>query len=154
MKTKGTHLYFIDPRDDSITKLACPKAVTGFSSSATSIDTTCLDSDGMESDPGMPTPGVISVPVDFDTAKPSHMKLEGLRKAGLRCKWALGFGDGVAAPTVDSSGDFELPDTRSWILFNAHVADIPLDFAVNANVASTFSLQQSGDREIIPKVSS
>lgn len=154
MKTKGTQLFFIDPRDDSITKLECPKAATGFSSSTTSIDTTCLDSEGMESDPGMPTPGAISVPLDFDTAKASHMKLENLRKAQVRCKWALGFGDGVTPPTVDSAGDFDLPDTRSWILFDAHIADIPLDFAVNANVASIISLQPSGDREIIPKVSS
>ena len=67
--------------------------------------------------------------------------------------WAVGFSDGTAAPTIDSSGDFVLPGTRSWITFSGYIADIPFDFALSSVVKSTVAVQVSGAPVLVPKVS-
>lgn len=155
--TKGTQLYILDPRTvpfgDVITKLECPKSISGLSLSTPQIDTTCLDSTAMEFVPGMPSPGAATIGLDFDTAKESHMLIEDLNKNQVVAQFAIGLSDGVdVAPTgVDSQGDFILPTTRTWIVFTGYVADLPLDFAINSTVQSNFTVQQSGRREIIPK---
>lgn len=155
--TKGTQLYILDPRTvpfgDVITKLECPKSISGLSLSTPQIDTTCLDSTAMEFVPGMPSPGAATIGLDFDTAKESHMLIEDLNKNQVVAQFAIGLSDGVdIAPTgIDSQGDFILPTTRTWIVFTGYVADLPLDFAINSTVQSNFTVQQSGRREIIPK---
>lgn len=155
--TKGTQLYILDPRTvpfgDVITKLDCPKSISGLSLSTPQIDTTCLDSTAMEFVPGMPSPGAATIGLDFDTAKESHMLIEDLNKNQVVAQFAIGLSNGVdIAPTgVDSQGDFILPTTRTWIVFTGYVADLPLDFAINSTVQSNFTVQQSGRREIIPK---
>lgn len=155
--TKGTQLYILDPRPapygDVITKLDCPKSITGLGLSTPQIDTTCLDSDAMEFVPGMPNPGAATIGLDFDTAKDSHMLIEDLNKDQVIAQFALGLSDGVGiAPTgVDSQGDFVLPATRTWVVFQGYIADLPLDFAINSTVQSNFTLQQTGRREIIRK---
>jgi len=154
--TKGTQLYILDPRStpfgDVITKLECPKSISGLSLSTPQIDTTCLDSTAMEFVPGMPSPGAATIGLDFDTAKESHMLIEDLNKNQVVAQFAIGLSNGTAAPTgVDSQGDFVLPTTRTWIVFTGYVADLPLDFAINSTVQSNFTVQQSGRREIIPK---
>lgn len=155
--TKGTHLYILDPRTppfgDQVTKLECPKSITGLGLSTPQIDTTCLDSTAMEFVPGMPNPGAATIGLDFDTAKQSHMLIEDLNKNQVVAKFAIGLANGTAAPTdVDTDGDFILPTTRTWIVFEGYVADLPLDFAINSTVQSNFTVQQSGRRTIIPKV--
>lgn len=152
MKTKGTRLYVLDPRDNQITLLECPKGITGMSLSTPQLDETCLESEAMEFGPGMPTPGAVTVTLDFDTAKDSHMLIEDLNENQITAKWALGFSDGAAAPTVDSEGDFSLPTSRSWVVWRGYVADVPLDFAINSNVAQNFTIQPSGRRNVIRKV--
>lgn len=154
--TKGTQIYILDPRStpfgDVITKLECPKSISGLSLSTPQIDTTCLDSTAMEFVPGMPSPGAATIGLDFDTAKESHMLIEDLNKNQVVAQFAIGMSNGTAAPTgVDSQGDFVLPTTRTWIVFAGYVADLPLDFAINSTVQSNFTVQQSGRREIIPK---
>lgn len=149
--TKGTNLYILDPRDDSITKLECPKSITGLGLSTPQINTTCLESTAEEFQPGMPSPGAATVGLDFDTAKASHMLIDDLNEAQVVAKWAIGWSDGTAAPTVDTDGDFVLPATRSWLTFEGYVADLPLDFAINSVAQSNFTIQMSGRRVIVPK---
>ena len=157
MLTKGTQLYILDPRTTpfgtAITKLECPKTITGLSLSTPQIDTTCLDSEAMEFQPGMPSPGAATVGLDFDTAKSSHMLIEDLSKNQITAQFALGLSDGKDIPPtgVDSQGDFILPATRTWIVFTGYIADLPFDFAINSTVQSNFTVQASGRREIIPK---
>lgn len=151
MLTKGTRLYVIDPRDDSLVTLECPKSITGLGLTTPQISTTCLESEAEEFQPGMPSPDAATIGLDFDTAKASHMLIEELNELQLTAKWAIGFSDGVAPPTVDTDGDFILPTTRSWITFEGYVADLPMDFALNAVVQSNFTVQQSGRRVVVPK---
>ena len=149
--TKGTNLYILDPRDDTITKLECPKSITGLGLSTPQINTTCLESEAEEFDPGMPSPGAATIGLDFDTAKDSHMLIDDLNEAQVKAQWAIGWSDGTAAPTVDTDGNFVLPATRSWITFVGYVADVPMDFAINSVVQSNFTVQMSGRRVIVPK---
>lgn len=155
MKTKGTSLYLIDPRDNALYKFHCPKGIDDPGVTVPEIDATCLDSDGMESDPGMPSTGAVSVTFDFDVARASHLILEEFIAGDIKPLWALGFSDGTADPTVDSNGDFVMPSTRSWINYGpAYVAGLSKGFAVNQNVASTMSFKPSGLPVTIPKASS
>lgn len=148
--TKGTRLYVIDPRDNTMTTLECPKSITGLGLSTPQIDTTCLESDAQEFQPGMPTPGAVTVALDFDTAKESHLLLADLRQAQVVAKWALGWADGTTAPTV-TSGNFVLPTTRSFLTFDGYVADLPFDFAINSTVQSNVTIQMSGAYSLAPK---
>ena len=149
--TKGTRLYIIDPRDDSLSVLECPKSITGLGLSTPQIDTTCLESEAQEFQPGMPSPGAATIGLDFDTAKASHMLIADLRAAQVVAKWAIGWADGTAAPTVDTDGDFVLPTTRSFLTFEGYVADLPFDFAINSTVQSNFTVQMSGAYVLVPK---
>lgn len=150
--TKGTNLYILDPRDDTITKLECPKSITGLGLSTPQINTTCLESTAEEFQPGMPSPGAATIGLDFDTAKDSHMLIDDLNEAQVTAQFAIGWSDGTAAPTVDTDGNFVLPTTRSWMTFQGYVADVPMDFAINSVVQSNFTVQMSGRRVIVPKV--
>ncbi|MDT4860744.1 Phage tail tube, TTP, lambda-like [compost metagenome] len=66
--------------------------------------------------------------------------------------WVVGWSDGTAAPTADSSGDFELPTTRTWFVFGGYIADFPFDFQQNSVVATQVSIQRSGGSAWIKKV--
>ncbi|HGN2621276.1 TPA: phage tail tube protein, partial [Pseudomonas aeruginosa] len=39
---------------------------------------------------------------------------------------------------------FVLPPTRTWFVFRGYVSDFPFDFAANAVVTSTATIQRSG----------
>ena len=60
-------------------------------------------------------------------------------------------------PTIitDSSGeyDFDLPDTRSWIVFDGFMNSYPFSFAQNTVVTSTIGIQVSGEPLLVPKTS-
>jgi hypothetical protein len=69
-------------------------------------------------------------------------------------KWALGWSDETGtAPTV-VGGDFDLPDTRSWITFEAFMKTFPFTFAQNAPVRSEVSMQLSGEPNFLPRTTS
>ncbi len=70
--------------------------------------------------------------------------------------FAVGWSDGIGiAPTEaqDSNGDwdFVLPPTRTWFVFRGYVSDFPFDFAANAVVTSTATIQRSGGSAWIRK---
>lgn len=154
--TKGTEIFILDPRTppfgEAITKLQCPKSITGLGLSTPQIDTTCLDSTAQEFQPGMPSPSAVTIAVDFDPSLPSHMLIEDLNEGQVVATFAIGWSDGTAVPTgPDSQGDFILPTTRTWVVFTGYVADLPLEWAINSTVQSSFTVQQSGRRQIIRK---
>jgi hypothetical protein len=143
IKTQGTELYFIDPDTFAVTKVGCVTALTGLTAARDQIETTCLDSTAREYVAGMATPGAAQFTVNFDTADSSHVRLHELYVDGTSLDWALGWADGTAAPTSDSTA-FTAPTTRSWILFEGFISDLPFDFALNSVVTSNVSIQVSG----------
>ena len=64
----------------------------------------------------------------------------------------MGWADGTAVPTHDSNGDFVLPTTRTWFIFEGYVSDFPFDFAANTVVTTQAAIQRSGGSAWIRKV--
>lgn len=150
--TQGTQLYFVDPDDFSIVEVECATAISGIEAARDQIETTCLAGTTRTYAAGMPTPGQASVTINFDPAEPSHVRLHELFVSGAQVNWAVGWSDGTAAPTADSNGGLVLPTSRSWIDWNGFIASIPFDFALNAVVGSTMSIQLSDFPSLTPKV--
>jgi hypothetical protein len=152
MKTQGTDLYAIDPRDNTLINIGCVTSIDGIDSSIDQIETTCLNSKDREYEAGLGTPGTATFGINTDTSDPNHIKLYEIKQLGLTAKWVIGFSDGNAAPTVDvDDDDFTLPPTRSWLAFNGFMNSFPFNFALNAIVASTVGVQVSGSQVLIPK---
>lgn len=152
MVTKGTRLYVVDTTDDSVVEVGCITSFNGLTSPKDQVDITCLADLVRRFMAGLATPGTANFGINFDTADDSHMLLESYNQSSEVVNWAIGMSDGTAAPTsVDVDGSFILPTTRSWVTFEAYVADLPLNFAINSVVQSEIPLQVSGNREIIRK---
>lgn len=157
VKTQGTQLYILDDSatgGPDIIVVECATSISGLSNPREQIETTCLESDTREYEGGLSTPGALSVTINFDPANASHLRLYELWKAnGPNFKAAIGVGQPRdVAPTIDTAGDFDFPTTRSFIEFEGYIADVPLEFALNAVVTSTVSIQISGPYTIHPKV--
>ncbi|MES2625887.1 MAG: phage tail tube protein [Pseudomonadota bacterium] len=153
--TKGTQLYFIDPDDDSVVAV---KSLTNFNpggAPADPIDVTDLeDLIFREYVKGLRNPGQAAGVIQADPTEASHIRLAelGEESGEANTKWALGWSDGTAPPTVDTNGDFVLPATRTWLTFAGYVADFPFDFQINAVVATNFAIQRSGGMAWTKKV--
>lgn len=146
LNSKGTHLYFIDTITGDVVQVGCPTNISGISAAREQIETTCLESEGREYEPGLPAPSTATFALQFNPGDASHKLLHDYFSAAnaQNLQWAIGFSDGTAVPTADTAGDFVLPTTRSFLLFAGYVADYPFEFALNAKVISTLSVQMSG----------
>jgi hypothetical protein len=151
-------LYVIVPADESnpaeLLRIGCVTNLTGVSASRDQIETTCLESLARTYEAGMPTPGTATFTVNFDPEDATHLAVHQLFRSGDKVDWAIGWSDGTTAPTLGSDDVFDLPETRSWILFNGFVSDVPFDFALNTVVTSNISIQVSDFPEIFPRTES
>ena len=152
VKTQGTQLYVIDPDDLSLITVGCVTQITGITATRDQIETTCLDSTALTYVAGMAAPGAASFTINFDPDDTSHMRLHELFVEGVDLQWALGWSDGTAAPSSQSTDGFALPTTRSWIQFDGFIQDLPFDFALNTVVTSNLSVQVSGFPVLTAKV--
>lgn len=145
--TQGTHIFFIDPADDSVVQVLGATAFNPGGSPSDQIDDTALEDFDRKFKKGMRTPGQASLTVNADPSIASHVRLHELSESNDQTqqviKWVVGWSDGTAAPTV-AAGEFVLPTTRTWFEFEGYVADFPLDFALNSVVTSQVSIQRSG----------
>jgi hypothetical protein len=151
VKTQGTELWFLDPASGDPVKVGCVTSITGLTAARDQIETTCLDSPARTYEAGMATPGQAQFGINFDPSDPSHVRLHELYVAGTKVDWVLGWSDGTDDPGGDTSGFTGLPTSRTWIEFNGYVSDLPFDFALNAVVASTVSVQVSDFPTLHPK---
>lgn len=63
-----------------------------------------------------------------------------------------GVGSGATATAAIAAGDtFDLPETRTWFVFEGYVSDFPFDFAANAVVSTAATIQRSGGSAWIRK---
>ena len=149
IKTQGTHLYIVDPDasvGSEILRIECSINIDGISAPRDQIEITCLEDVARQYESGMPTPGQMTVGVNFDPSKPSHVRIYELWSAGTKFDAAIGYSDGTAAPTLASDDEsFDFPTSRSYMeLKDTYVADVPQSFALNAVVTANVSLQLSG----------
>lgn len=158
VKTQGTQMYCVDPGNNSVLVVGCVTDIDGIDTTLDQLETTCLDSVARTYVGGLATPGSATFGINFDPADLSHVRMHQLKVAGDVLHWAIGFSDGAPnsagdrpAPTVDSSGAFVLPNTRSWITFDGFMNSYPFTFAINALVTSKVGIQISGEPAVIPK---
>lgn len=153
MKTQGTQLFAVDPLDNSILQVTCVISIDGLNTTIDQNEITCLEDTARTYEAGLATPGTATFGIRPNPQDDSHIRLFALKKAGTSLHWALGWSDGVGVtPTgVDSSGNFDLPTTRSWLTFDGFMNAFPFSFAQNSQVESQIGVQVSGDPEWIPK---
>lgn len=156
--TQGTQLYFINPLSSGgseIVEVGCPTAIDGLSMPKENLETTCLGANARTYIPGLATPGTATVTLNFDPSDESHVILSQLWNEDATVQFVIGMADGATPrpdPTLDSTGEeFDLPDTRSWVVFEGFVNDMPLSFALNSTVTSSVAIQVSGAYTVVPR---
>jgi len=159
MLTQGTQVYALVPPASGTganTVLEIEGLIT-FNPGGTpadQIETTTLKDKARTYKKGLRTPGNASGTVQADPNIPGHVRLAQLAAADgdTTLKWAIGFSDGTAAPTVASGGsDFTLPTSRTWFTFDGYVSDFPFDFATNTVVTTALAIQRTGAGAWQPK---
>jgi hypothetical protein len=156
IKTARTSLYYKDASDELVT-VGCVTSLSGIGASRDQNEETCLEDSARSYQAGLGTPGTKTFTVNFDPSDASHVALYALWQAGTKVDWALGLSDGPAAPsalvppTIDTNGEFELPDTRSWITYEGYLQDVPLDLALGALVTANISVQVSDFPVLTPR---
>lgn len=152
MKTEGTDVYVIDPTDNTLIDIGCATGISGFGSTRTQIDTTCLQDIGQTSIAGQIQASEGTISIQFDTSNENHIKLYNLYLSGETAHWAIGLSDGIGiAPTVGTDGDFDLPETRSWITFDGYISGFPFDISLNAVITDDMTIQPSLVPVVVPK---
>lgn len=155
VKTQGTQLYIIDPDASggpAVLTIECATTIDGITAARDQIETTCLESQARSYEAGLAAPGAMSVTINYDPENESHVRLHELYTAGTKFDAAIGWSDGTAAPTIDTSNDFVLPTTRTFlVMLDSFVQDFPFSFALNTVVTSALSIQLSGFPTIFPK---
>jgi hypothetical protein len=152
IKTQGTNLYAIDPTDDSLIAVGCVTSISGVTASRDQIEITCLEDQARSYESGMLAPGAASFSLNFDPSDTTHVRLHQIYASGDTIHWAIGWSDGTAVPVIDSNGEFDPPTSRSWLVFDGYISELPFEFAVSAVVTSSLSVQISGFPTMIPKV--
>ena len=156
--TQGTQIYFIDPELDSngpgVREVECATTFTPGGNPADQIEDTCLSATSRSYKPGLRTPGQATLGLNADPENESHVRLHQLSETdpSPTLKWAVGWADGTSVPTLDSSGDFDLPTDRTWFVFEGYVSVFPFDFAANTVVTTQAAIQRSGGSAWIRKV--
>lgn len=151
MDTQGSELYFIDPDTQQVMDAGCINQITGISVPKDQRENTCLRDKDRRYKPGMGNPGSATLEVQFDPQDPAHIKLYKLYKANKVVSFTLGFSDATGTePGVNQSGDdFDLPENRTWILFDAYISDWPWDFSQNSEVTNSLPVQISGGVDLV-----
>lgn len=155
MKTQGTHLFVINPSatgGPEVVRIACVTSIDGVEAPRDQLESTCLESLARTYVAGMATPGQMTFGLNFEPQDETHQLVYDLWTSGTSVELAIGFGDGTSLPTLDSDDQFDLPTSRSWmVLHDSFFANVPVNFALNALVAATVSVQLSGFPELIGK---
>lgn len=144
IKTQGTDLYFIEPDDGSLVEVGCTTSIdsAGATRAVFTIPPCLSDTTGAASkSPGELTPATLTFGLNADPTDESHVRLHELLVEGEIVKFALGWSDGTADPTVSSNQAFVLPTSRTWLTFSGFVSAFPFNFAANAVVATTVSVE-------------
>jgi hypothetical protein len=146
--TQGTTLYWID---GTTVQAVAATNISGISAQRDSIETTDLTNTAKTFMPGLMSPGSAQFTIQFDPSNTVHTKLHAAYVAGTNLKFALGWSDGTAAPTI-TTGNFTLPTTRTFMSFEGFLQDVTFDFSLNTVVSSQVSVQVSGMPTLSAKV--
>lgn len=145
IKTQGTDLFIIDPENGELLEIACTTSIdsAGATRAVFTIPPCLSDTTGAASkSPGELTPATLTFGLNADPTEPSHLRLHELLVEGTEhLQFALGWSDGTANPTLASPDAFVLPTSRTWLTFTGFVSAFPFNFAANAVVATTVTVE-------------
>lgn len=145
---QGTEIFYIDPTasEPQVMRVVCATSFDPGGNPADQIEDTCLEDTTRSYQPGLRTPGQATLSINADPCNASHLNLYELSQTDPSpvLHWAVGWSDGTSEPTIGPDGDFELPEDRTWFVFDGYVADFPFSFAANSVVTSDVSIQRSG----------
>lgn len=112
--TQGTQVYALMPPltgsgPSTVMEVECATAFEPGGSPAEQIEDTCLSSQERTYKKGLRTPGQASLTLNADPNNASHIRLHQLSEANgnTSIKWAVGWSDGSAAPTVTAAGSLD-----------------------------------------------
>ncbi|WP_455567010.1 phage tail tube protein [Pseudomonas piscis] len=112
--TQGTQVYALMPPltgsgPSTVMEVECATAFEPGGSPAEQIEDTCLSSQERTYKKGLRTPGQASLTLNADPNNASHIRLHQLSEANgnTSIKWAVGWSDGSAAPTVTAAGGLD-----------------------------------------------
>lgn len=147
--TQGTEVYVLVPKEGTpgeLEVLSVESCITfnPGDESASDIDVTPLkERDTTHNIPGLTTPGEATLGLNANPADEVHVRLFGLKRVPL--KWAMGWSDGTAAPTVAVGGkDFELPPSRTFNVFDGAIATFPFQIEGNNVVKTNITIKRKG----------
>ena len=153
--TQGTQVYFIDDTGSTpvVVAVECATSFNPGGNPADQIEDTCLEDFDRSYKPGLRTPGQATLGINADPENASHVLMHELSELNPspELQWVVGWSDGTDAPTLDSAGNFDLPDTRTWFTFTGYISDFPFDFQQNTVVTSQVTIQRSGGSAWIKK---
>ncbi|WP_024559569.1 phage tail tube protein [Franconibacter pulveris 601] len=157
--TQGTQLFVL--ANGAVSEVECITAFNPGGNPADQIEDTCLSERSTRRyKKGLRTPGAATITLNADPANASHLMLHRMSESDDQedITWAVGWSDGESVPSVATGSDPEaveglsLPEDRTWFVFQGKVTDFPFDFAANAVVATSASVQRSGPAVWVPKV--
>jgi hypothetical protein len=109
--TQGTKIFALAPPlsgtgPSTVLPIDCATAFNPGGAPADQIDDTCLEDTVRKSKKGLRTPGQASMTILADPRNASHIRLHQLSEADgeTTIKWAVGWSDGTAVPTVAPAG--------------------------------------------------
>jgi hypothetical protein len=118
--TQGTQVYCLAPPptgtgQSSVMEVECATAFNPGGSPKEQIEDTCLSSKERTYKPGLRTPGQASLTINADPNNASHIRLHQMSEADgdTTVKWAVGWSDGTAAPTLAASGSLDQIEVTS-----------------------------------------
>lgn len=165
--SQGTQVFALvpsltTPGEFEVMEIECATAFNPGGNPADQIEDTCLSANVRSYKRGLRTPGQASLTLNADPRNASHVRLHQLSEDDTveSISWAVGWSDGprdaagtpTALPTLNADGDdFDLPNTRTWFVFDGYVSDFPFDFAANAVVTTAATIQRSGGSAWIRK---
>lgn len=163
--TQGTEVFFIDKSGstDSVKKVDCATSINPGGNPATRLDDTCLEDGDMKYKAGLRDPAEASIGVRPDPEQASHLAMFDMSQmspspnTAIAVGWSdgpkdsAGLPDPSGHPTLDSSGDFDLPTNRTWLVFEGYFPDFPFNFERNALVTGTVPFQRSGPLQWVKK---
>jgi hypothetical protein len=154
--TQGTQFFVL--ANGLIQEVECITSFTPGGNPADQIEDTCLSEKNSRTyKKGLRTPASATVTLNADPTNASHLMLQQLAESDdeTLLTFAVGWADGESLPTVGSGeGNVDgltLPSDRTWFVFKGFVTDFPFDFAANAVVATSATIQRSGQSVWVPK---
>ncbi|AXA66751.1 phage tail tube protein [Pseudomonas oryzihabitans] len=110
---QGTQVYALVPNAagtaQEVLAIECATAFSPGGAPADQIEDTCLEDTSRSYKKGLRTPGQASLTINADPRNASHVRLYELSQqdGDTTVKWAVGWSDGTASPTVEAAGSLD-----------------------------------------------